>query len=34
MTMVEQGKQLVPEDAQVMWLGDSECDGIRLLHTL
>lgn len=33
MTMVEQGKQLVPEEAQVMFLGDGEFDGLRLQQT-
>ena len=34
MTMVEQVKRLVPEDAQVMFLGDGEFDGIRLQQAL
>ena len=32
--MVEQVKQLVPQDAQVMFLGDGEFDGIRLQQAL
>ncbi len=34
MIMVEQVKRLVPEDAQVMFLGDGEFDGIRLQQAL
>ena len=34
LAMVEQVKQLVPEDARVMLLGDGEFDGTRLQQTL